>query len=37
MNTLITRLLSSTTLVLASTLTFAQADDMPPIPDYKLE
>lgn len=37
MNTLITRLLSSATLVLASTLTFAQADDMPPIPDDKLE
>lgn len=37
MNTLMTRLLSSATLVLASTLTFAQADDMPPIPDDKLE
>lgn len=33
----ITRLLSSATLVLASTMAFAQADDLPPIPDERLE
>ncbi len=37
MKNLITRLISSATLVLASTLAVAQTDDMPQIPDEKLE